>query len=508
MMVSPPRSGSALRSPEIGDDVTQQKSGWLMTAVLIVIGLVLRLQYLSQPMRYDESVTYLYFATRPWLVVFASYRYPNNHILHTALVKAVTGVFGNAPWAIRLPAFAFGLAIVALTFAVGRRLVGVRAAWIGTAIVAASGPMILYSTNARGYSLVGCATLTMLLLLLRLRERASRRDWIGVVIAATLGVWAIPVMLYPAGGLALWFLWSAFSGDTSNGRNDIRRLIVAVAGTAVATAVVYSPVILAQGVHPIVGNSFVTASTWSAFVRDLSAAVPDLWSSWSIGVPRIITLALLVLAIVGEVASRRDRRRRVSVAGAMSLWCVVLLLATHRVPFVRVALFALPLVALLSGLGITTLLSQVARVKQSQNIIAAGSIAPAVLLSVSVVISRAVLASTETGTLRDAPAITQFLATTLHPGDRVLAPVPSSAPLEYYFVRSGLDASYLTAEPKVDGNVYLVVNVAEGFTINSPLHGEPFLQRFNDASLLRGFPATSTGAAATPSAELYHLLSK
>jgi uncharacterized membrane protein len=236
---------------------------------LIVLGFALRVYHLFQPMRYDEAVTYLYFATRPWLAVFASYRYPNNHILHTAFVKAVSMFLGNAPWAIRMPAFVFGVATLVLTFACGRRLVGERAAWIGTAIVAASGPLILYSTNARGYSLVGCATLVMLLLLLRLRERCSRVEWIGVVAAAAMGLWTIPVMLYPAGGLALWFFWSALIGDTSDGKKDARRLVVAVLGTAVVTCLMYAPVLLAQGSQPIVGNQFVTASDWPGFFRDL-----------------------------------------------------------------------------------------------------------------------------------------------------------------------------------------------------------------------------------------------
>src|SRR4051812_19023191 len=482
------------------------RRGGVFAAVLIVLGLALRVYYLAQPMRYDESVTYLYFASRPWLAVFASYRYPNNHIFHTALVKAVTMLAGNAPWALRLPAFAFGIAIVALTFAVGRRLVGVPAALIGSAIVATSGPLLLYSTNARGYSLVGCASLVMLLLLLRLRERPSRAGWVGVVAAATCGLWTIPVMLYPAGGLALWFAWSAFAGDTRDGRRDLRRLAIAVACTALATAVLYSPVLLAQGAQPLVGNQFVSGSAWSGFVRDLLSFFPELWKSWSIGVPSAVAALFLVCAVVGEIASRRRGDRRVSLAGAMSLWCVVLLIVTHRVPFARVALFALPLVALLAGLGISTLLARVLDTSRLGTATSVGSIVLAALLAWSVVATHGVEMSTETGTLRDAPAITAFLKTVLRPGDRVLAPVPSSAPLMYYFERAGMDVSYLSATPQPNGHVYLVVNVGEGFTKDSPLRGEPYLQRFTEARLIRVFPIHATGPLAGRSAELYLLL--
>jgi len=468
--------------------------------LLIAAGTALRMAYLSQPMRYDEAVTYLYFATRSWLTVFASYRYPNNHILHTALVKISTSALGNAPWAIRIAALVFGVGTLVLTFLVGRRLVGTTAAWLGTAIVAASGPLILYSTNARGYSIVGCATLLIALLLLRLRERPSRIEWVGVVATATLGLWTIPVMLYPAGGLALWFVWSAAVGDTSEPKKDIRRLMLAVAATGVATAIVYSPVVLAQGMQPLVGNQFVTASTWSAFGRDMIAAVPELLKSWSIGIPRFVTVALFVLAIVGEFASRRRRDRRVSLAGALGLWCLLVLLLTHRVPFVRVALFSLPLVALLSGLGIVELLARAVAPARLETTAALTSVVVVGVLGLSVASSRAVLTSTETGTLRNAEEMATFLRTILRPGDRVLAPVPSAAPLSYYFTRAGLDASYLTATPSPTGHVYLVVNNAEGFTIKSPIRGEPFLQQFTKAQLLRAFPDT-----AAPAAELYQL---
>src|SRR3569833_223385 len=207
--------------------------------LLIAAGTALRIAYLSQPMRYDEAVTYLYFATRSWLTVFASYRYPNNHIFHTALVKISTGALGNAPWAIRIAALGIGIGTLALTFIVGRRLGGRPAAWLGTAIVDASGPLILYSTNARGYSIVGCATLLMLLLLLRLRERTSRPEWLGVVVTATLGLWTIPVMLYPAGVLTQKNNKTTKDNDTKKPTKDIRRLALAIVATGLATAIVY-----------------------------------------------------------------------------------------------------------------------------------------------------------------------------------------------------------------------------------------------------------------------------
>src|SRR5512138_1549591 len=135
---------------------------------LVAIGTVLRLLYLRQPMRYDESVTYLYFAAGSWGHAVGSYTYPNNHVLHTLLVKACVIFFGNEPWVIRLPAFVAGIAMIPMTFSVGRRLFGSASAYVATGLVSASGALALYSTNARGYTMLCLATLVLADLLLRI----------------------------------------------------------------------------------------------------------------------------------------------------------------------------------------------------------------------------------------------------------------------------------------------------------------------------------------------------
>src|SRR5688500_2353889 len=164
----------------------------------------MRLLYLAQPMRYDEAVTYMYFVRLPWSEAVSTYTYPNNHVFHTLLAKASVSVFGNSPWALRLPALLAGLLLVPATYAVARAIYGSRAALVAAALVATSGMLVLYSTNARGYSLVALAFLLLLLLAMRLLAGAPTRLWITFAIIAALGLWTIPVMLYPLGTVAVW----------------------------------------------------------------------------------------------------------------------------------------------------------------------------------------------------------------------------------------------------------------------------------------------------------------
>src|SRR5207253_11250661 len=112
--------------------------------IVLAIGAALRVLYLAQPIRYDEAVTYMYFVRLPWAEALSTYTYPNNHLFHTLLAKASVTVFGNSPWALRLPAFFAGVLVVPASYLTIRALYGARAALIAAGLVASSGVLILY----------------------------------------------------------------------------------------------------------------------------------------------------------------------------------------------------------------------------------------------------------------------------------------------------------------------------------------------------------------------------
>ena len=97
------KPAAAERSDRTGPPITARPVPFwtLPLIVLVAIGALLRLYYLRQPMRYDESVTYLYFASQSWTTVVSSYTYPNNHVFHSLLVKAFATVLGDDPWVLR-----------------------------------------------------------------------------------------------------------------------------------------------------------------------------------------------------------------------------------------------------------------------------------------------------------------------------------------------------------------------------------------------------------------------
>ena len=315
-------------------------------------------------MRYDESVTYLDYVSQSWTNVISSYADPSNHVFHSLLVKACATVLGADPWVLRLPAFVSGVVMIPVTFAVGRRVFGSAAGYIGAALVAGSGALVLYSTNARGYTIVCLATLILANALVRVRERPSVEQWCVVVLVATLGIWTVPVMLFPAGGLALWFVLSALRGDTSEPRADLARSGLALVTAAILVVLLYAPIIQDGGFAALTGNSFVRASPWREFFRQISQSVASVPGALTLGYPTAVSVLIGACAVVGLVQERKNSGLRVSMAGCMYVWCALVLLVTHRAPFFRVWLFVIAPVALLAGHGFMRLVSFLAAARR------------------------------------------------------------------------------------------------------------------------------------------------
>ena len=434
----------------------ERRAVWLITAIAAVS----RLAALAQPMRYDESVTWAYFVGKPWHVVVSSYQFPNNHVFFSLLAKVTSSLAPFQPWALRLPAFLAGVAIVPLTWAVGRRFASPRVGLLGAALTAVSTPLILYSTNARGYSLVVALFLVMLLLASDVLATGRIRCWVALAVVGALGLYTVPVMLYPLGIVAVWLILGARGAQ---GDAALRLIGGAILSSAVAGAIalgLYLPIIRTAGLGALTGNRFVEPSTWREFFGALPAHGVDTLLTWTDPLPWPAALVVGVVAMLG--VRRKAPSERASLAAAAASWCGVLLLVTHRVPFVRVWLFLLPLFLLAVARGAMRIAE---RLSPRRPVPAITPIAVAVLLGAYAVIARPAEASNDTGAFRPASRVTSRLTAELRPGDRVLAPIPTNGPLLYYFSAQGLDTALLNTPPPLTRRVFLVLDPARGRTV-------------------------------------------
>ena len=132
----------------------EDKKHLYVVLLILLLGVLVRLFFLFQPIRYDEAFTFVNFASKPIYRGLSDYSYPNNHLFHTLLVRLAYLFFGNQTWIIRLPAFIAGILIVPAAYVVMRIYSNKMTALLTAGLVAASPSLIFYSTNARGYTLV------------------------------------------------------------------------------------------------------------------------------------------------------------------------------------------------------------------------------------------------------------------------------------------------------------------------------------------------------------------
>lgn len=211
---------------------------WLALAIVGIGGVLLRVLYLDQPMRYDEAYSFLYFALPSLRTAVSDYTVPNNHIFHTVLVWISTHLLGESPWAIRLPVFVAGLLSVPAAWFAARSLAGRGAGLFAAALTAVLPSLLLYSTNARAYTLVGLGTLLLIWVGNRLLDEESLSLWMAIVGIGALGLWAAPVMLYPLGAVLAWLLVERVRTDGGRGApRFVPRLAAAAALIGVLTII-------------------------------------------------------------------------------------------------------------------------------------------------------------------------------------------------------------------------------------------------------------------------------
>jgi mannosyltransferase len=212
---------------------------WWPVAALTVLAAVLRLSTLGlQSFWYDEAFTPLHvlhpslFDTLEWVG-----RTENSPPLWYLLEWFDYRLFGSGEFALRLPSALAGIALVPVSYGVGRELVG-RATGIAFAALVTVSPMFVwYSQEARSYGLFTLtAGLTMLAFVRALREPTGRR-WALFALFGTLALLSHYFAVFLIIGMGLWLL-----ADRRTRRAGLPALAVLV---VVALALV--PLILAQG---------------------------------------------------------------------------------------------------------------------------------------------------------------------------------------------------------------------------------------------------------------------
>lgn len=390
-------------------------SDGLTLAAIVLIGFGLRLYGLGHPWRFDESDSLIHFARLDLFNLWTDYTQPNNHIFYNLLAHFCDAALGDVSGASRLPAFAAGVFIVPALFFVGRMLFDTPTGLAAAAMAAALPPLIDFSTNARGYSLITLLLLASIAVGGVLRKRFSFSGWAVISALMTAALFAVPTALYGLGTLLLLLWLSAESG------RRVPLIVESIACTAVcgfASVLLYTPPALRGTWAVILSNPFVRPTEWDVLLLRVSNYLALLWTPAE---QPSIWLSAAIVAAALYFGSKTPGGRRLLIA--VFLPAAVICVAGRFMPPPRVWVYALPLVALAAAVGALETAGVRRHARQA-------AVAACALLAIGFSFARARTPDFELRFYGQVQQIADDLAPQLDPASAVIVPTPMSDPLQ------------------------------------------------------------------------------
>lgn len=273
---------------------------------VVAVAVIARAIGLNGGMWVDEIYSLVRSFRAPLPSILTEFWGDNHHPLYAILAHLSRGVFGESPWAVRLPAMLFGVAAVPMLYSLGLRVVTHREALLGSLLLAVSYHHVWFSQNARGYSAIAFFAILSMWALLRATETGQAKYYLLYALAAGLGAYTHLTMIFVVVGHALATLaWLVWPGTTIDRKAVARGGMLAFGLGAVLTLCLYGPM-LGAVVHFFLNRPSqlrgVSTPTW-AFFETIRVLVMGLGA----GVALVGGVVLAAGAVVG-------------VSGIASMW--------------------------------------------------------------------------------------------------------------------------------------------------------------------------------------------
>jgi 4-amino-4-deoxy-L-arabinose transferase-like glycosyltransferase len=402
---------------------------WVVLAVLVGIGV--RGYFLAQPMRYDESFTFLNFISRDFKYLFF-YPLPNNHVLYSILAKVSILIWGSHPVSIRLTAFLAGIALIPLVYVLCRRLNNQQSGIFAPIAIAIFPYFIFYSTNARGYTLLVLFTLILALVGAKIAKQPSILQTALFSLIAAFGMLTIPTMLFPIAGIFSWvFLLLFINGHTQNVVLS-KFAIPGVLITSALTALFYTPVILvSNGIEPIIANRFVKAQPWHEFSVQVYPHFKQTFIDFTRDIPEILVLITMVLVAIGMYSAVKQRNWHIIlILPSLLATSAIIFIFKQKIPFERTWIYIIPFIILVADFGFTYLITIVSvRMKLLLKITV---FCISCFISISIMTKNAIASYEEKGVFAEAKIVAMYLKPIMSTNDIIHIQVPADWPLYFY----------------------------------------------------------------------------
>ncbi len=442
--------------------------------VLAAVGL--RLLYLFQPVCSDEAKAYYAWTARPFLLAISDYRAPQ-HLLYTILSFPVVRLLGSAEWAIRLPAFAAGIALVVLTFVAGRKWFGRDAGLFAAAFAAASPLLVHYGVNGRAYSLQIFAVLLLWLSAYGMAGDGRRRWPVLLVVAGVVGLIAVPTTAFALVGTYAWLGLALLWRERGDRSRQLRRGLE-LAGCGLLTIwlglLAYLPAYVASDQWYSLDQDLPPGGRipWGLFPGYLALFTGKAVKVWTGGFRPVAAAILWGISGIGALAVLRRKAFPLLAANFLGIYFV--LAASGTVPYARSILYQGIAFWLFAGAGAAVLARFLAgRRPAARRIVDGLALGLLALLAANVLYqNRGGFTAVAGDRAPGVRAAMQYLKEAARPGDHIISLAPAAGPVYYYHLRYGMDCRLWllpdeTVPPDIlqDGHeVYWIVQTEEGLS--------------------------------------------
>jgi mannosyltransferase len=353
----PPRHAHPLLD-EMNIQQRQITTGLFLLILLLAFGL--RFYSLGAQSLWNDEGTSVAMAQRDLITIARDAARDIHPPLYYWLLSGWTGLFGTSEVAVRALSAILGVALVAMTYVLGRLLAG-RRGGLGAAFLAALNPFqVIYSQEARMYMLLAVLTAGAMLVLIRLVKQESMPALIALILLEGAGLYThysfvfVLLVLNLAYGLWLVLTWGQ--------ERPVRRML--------SWGLVQGGVLLLY--LPWLPNAVRQVTTWPTRgeATALLPALADTWRWLAFG-PTIETaqviiplLAAMLLAVFGAVSLGLNWMGRSAPqngwnGGLLALWVglpvlLIFVLGLYRETYLKFLLVSTPAVSLLLACGLSS----------------------------------------------------------------------------------------------------------------------------------------------------------
>ena len=272
-----------------------------------------RMAHLGEPLRTDEATTYLFLQNRSLAEILSVYS-PNNHLLHSVLVKISTSLWGPGEWAVRMPAFLAGWALIPSLGYIGRRIWGPNQGLLAAAMAGCTAWLAAYSADARGYSLAVLLLLWAFYHLWRGAEEEQRGRFFTAGVLAGLAVASVLSQLYALAGVAL-----AAGMVRDRARERAGRFLAVCLGAVLGGGLWYLPAIIKGGLGSIISNEHTVAAGLAVAAKSAAFQIPEVFGyAWPLYGNGFAVLGLTLAA--GLVVLRKGPDRPFLFIVFLGIW--------------------------------------------------------------------------------------------------------------------------------------------------------------------------------------------